>query len=68
MLLGGSFKRYDDKTVQRALEDAFRAGRDEVEVTVRGASYLVRALRSERPLQVLKHDATRTRPVRRVDA
>ena len=67
VLLGGSFKDYDDYTVQQALEAAYDRGEASVDVTVRGTVYEV-TLQGAQLQQRQKNDPTRTRQVRRVPA
>ena len=65
--LCGRFVAYEEAEVQRALEAARREGADSCEVTVRGAPYIVVDLQGAAPMQVSKVDASRRRPVRRVE-
>ena len=64
VLLGRKFVAYEDNRVQRALETGWQQGVDEVEVTVRGADYVVRLGREM--VQQVKGDPSRWRAVRRV--
>jgi len=65
VLLGGSFKDFEDSNVQRALEAAYNRGEASVDVTVRGTVYEV-TLQGAQLQQRQKNDPTRTRQVRRV--
>ena len=64
VLLGGSFKDYDDEAVQKTLEAAFTRGDASADVTVRGTVYEV-TLQGAQLQQRQKNDPTRTRQVRR---
>ena len=63
VLLGGSFKSYDD-TVQAVIESAWAADEEEVEVQVRGSAYVI-LLRETPMIQQVKGDTSRWRKVRR---
>ena len=65
VMLGGSYKAYDDPAVQSTLEAAYELGDATAEVTVRGTVYEV-TLQGGRLQQRQKNDPTRTRKVRRV--
>ena len=63
VLLGGSFKSYDD-TVQAVIESAWAADEEEVEVQVRVSAYVI-LLRETPMIQQVKGDTSRWRKVRR---
>ena len=63
--LGGLYKPYD-APVQRALEEAFLAGKHTADISLRGKLYTV-FLHQPGARQQVKHDPTKTRPVRRCE-
>ena len=65
VMLGGSYKPYDDEAVQKTLEAAYTRGDATADVTVRGTVYEV-LLQGDALQQRQKNDPTRTRKVRRV--
>ena len=67
VMLGGSYKPYDDPAVQQTLEAAYTRGATTADVTVRGTVYEV-SLKGDALQQRQKNDPTRTRQVRRVAA
>ena len=60
VLLGGSFKDYEDSAVQEALEAAYTRGDAAADVNVRGTVYEV-SLQGDALQQRQKNDPTRTR-------
>ena len=67
VMLGGSYRPYDDEAVQKTLEAAYTRGDATADVTVRGTVYEV-SLKGDALQQRQKNDPTRTRQVRRVAA